>query len=53
MRPCLCVSSQVVDALYGLDELCSALVYPQRNLQARSVAVLDHTDLQQTQIQLM
>lgn len=45
----LCVSSHVGDALYGLDELGSTLMSPQSNLQSRSVTVLDHSDLQQTQ----
>lgn len=53
MVSCLCVSSQVVDAPYGLDEVCSTLVLPQRNLQTRSVAVLDHTHLEHTQTKLM
>lgn len=44
---CLCVSSQVGDAPYGLDELCSAVVFSQRNLQARCVTVLDNGHLQQ------
>lgn len=49
----LCVSPQVGDALYGLDELCSSLVFTQRDLQTWSVAVLDHSHLRQTQRQLM
>lgn len=48
-RSCLCVSSQVADAPYGLDELCYSLVFPKRNLQPRCVTVLYHSHLQVTQ----
>lgn len=50
MLPCLCVSPQVFNAPYGLDERRFTLVFPQRNLQTRSVAVLDHPHLEHTQI---
>lgn len=44
----LCVSSQVCDALYGLNELCPTLVFPQRDLQSWGITVLDHSYLQKT-----
>lgn len=46
---CLCVSSQIGDTPYGLDELCSTLVFSQRNLQTWCVTVLDHSHLQQNE----
>lgn len=47
MQPCLCVSSHVLDAPDGLDELGYALASPQRDLQTRGVAVLNHPHLKE------
>lgn len=47
MLSCLRVPSQVADAPDGSDEIAFSLMFPQRDLQARGIAVLDHTHLQQ------
>lgn len=44
---CLRVSSQVGNALDGSDELVFFLMSPERDLQARGIAVLDQAHLQQ------
>lgn len=43
---CLGVAAHVLDAAYGLDELRHTLVFPQRDLQPRGVAVLNHAHLE-------
>lgn len=41
------VAAHVLDAVDGLQEVRHTLVLPQRDLQPRGIAVLDHTHLQE------
>lgn len=46
------IPSQVVDVLYGLDELYSTMVRPQGYFQSGCVTILDHSHLQQKHVEL-